>query len=72
MKTMITRLHVIHDNGDFLDDRSTSISIDDEGGGKFIRIEQPTANGGIAIEKGEWQAIRDALEQLMKDCDERI
>lgn len=70
MKTMITRIHVTRDSGTLFDEEATSISVIDEGGGKFVLIEQPTERDAIAINPEEWPLIRDAIDKMIGVCNE--
>lgn len=70
MKTRITQLTVAPEDADLYDDRSTHVSIDDEGGGEFITISQPETTADIRIDLDEWPAIRAAVNKLTKECKE--
>ena len=70
MKTRITQLTVAPDGADLYDDRSTQIEIDDEGGGEFIKVSQPSCAAEIRFDANEWPAIRDAVNNLIKECNE--
>lgn len=50
-----------------LHEAATWVKIDDEGGGPFVMIWQEC--GKVLIERGDWPAIRDAVEQLLGVCD---
>lgn len=68
MKTRITQLTVVPEGADLYDDRSTHIEIDDEGGGEFVKIVQPSGSAEIRIDVDEWPAIRAAVNKLIKEC----
>lgn len=68
MKTRITQLSVVPEGADLLDEHSTHIEIMDEGGGEFVRIVQPSGSADIRIEAGEWPYIRDAINNMVKEC----
>lgn len=47
---------------------ATTVSIDDEGGGPFVRIAQDGRESdrrGIAVDSSEWPAIREAVERMI-------
>lgn len=70
MKTRITQLTVAPEDADLYDDRSTHIAIDDEGGGEFIKVSQPSCAAEIRFDTNEWPAIRAAVNKLIKECKE--
>lgn len=51
-------------------ERATVISIDDEAGGEFVVVCQSSRSdrGRIAIDPGEWPALRDAIEHAIGQC----
>lgn len=48
----------------------TSVSIDDEAGGEFVRIQQfPEGDvEEIRIDPAEWPAIRSAVDKMVAAC----
>jgi len=68
MKIRITRLTVAPEGADLYDECSTHIAIDDEGGGEFVKIVQPSGGTDIRIDVDEWPAIRDAVNKLINEC----
>ena len=68
MKARITRLTVAPEGADIYDDRSTHIEIDDEGGGEFVKIVQPSGSADIRIEPAEWPTIRAAIDSMIEAC----
>lgn len=69
MKTRITQLTVAPEGADLYDDRSTIIEITDEGGGEFVKIVRPSGSA-IRIDVDEWPYIRDAINNMIKECRE--
>lgn len=65
MKTRITQLTVAPEGADLYDDRSTHVSIDDEGGGEFVKIVQPAGGPDIRIDVDEWPVIRAAIDKMV-------
>ena len=49
----------------------TTIEITDEAAGEFIVIRQPhhLNNEGLAIEQGEWQAFKDAVDHVFGEIE---
>ena len=49
---------------------ATEIKIVDEAAGEFLEVSQigRTDLGKIAINPEEWPALRDAIDQMMKQC----
>ena len=50
-----------------LSEMATRVSIDDEGGGEYVRAEQ-TSTGSILINPDEWPAIREAIDRMVSEC----
>ena len=50
-------------------ERSIRIEIEDEAGGEFLVItsQDDSERRGFAIDKEEWPALRDAIDQAMKE-----
>ncbi|WP_444715007.1 hypothetical protein [Marinobacter sp. NSM] len=67
-KTRTTQLvvHPANDSSTF-SEMATRVSIDDEGGGEFLKVEQ-TNTGAILINPGEWPAIREAIDRMAAEC----
>lgn len=63
----ITRITVSLPGEAIFSDSATSVEIDDEAGGEFIRVIQPSGGkeASIAINLSEWPAIRRAVETLI-------
>ena len=50
-----------------LSEMATTVSIDDEGGGEYVKAEQ-TNTGSILINPDEWPAIREAIDRMVSEC----
>ena len=50
-----------------LSEMATRVSIDDEGGGEYVKAEQ-TNTGAILINPDEWPAIREAIDRMVSEC----
>jgi len=50
-----------------LSEMTTTVSIDDEGGGEYVKAEQ-TNTGSILINPDEWPAIREAIDRMVSEC----
>ena len=50
----------------------TIVEIDDEAAGEFVKISQPLTHSSTAFEvcitKQEWPHIRDAIDNMIKEC----
>jgi hypothetical protein len=55
------------DNPTILSELTTTVSIDDEGGGECVKAEQ-TNTGSILINPDEWPAIREAIDRMISEC----
>ena len=52
---------------------ATTIEIDDESGGEFVVVSQYGAireGNGVAINPEEWPHLRDAIDEMIKQCGE--
>ncbi len=49
---------------------ATTISIDDDAGGEFVTVSQcrDEHNVKISINPEEWPAIREAIDEMVKEC----
>lgn len=73
MKKYTTRTQslIVMPEGDSLfSEMATTITIEDDGGGEFLSVEQTgvSAAGRIHIDKIEWVALRDAIEKMLAEC----
>jgi hypothetical protein len=70
--TRITRITVGPEGEALFHRGMTHIEIEDDSGGEFVVIRQQEdsdAKQQIAINPGEeWVALRDAIDQMMKEC----
>lgn len=55
------------DDDSTLSEMATTVSIDDEGGGEYVKAEQVTT-GAILINPDEWPAIREAIDRMVSEC----
>ncbi|HCP22334.1 hypothetical protein [Spongiibacter sp.] len=61
---------VVHPEKDafIFSEMATRISIDDEGGGEFVKAEQ-TNTGSILINPDEWPELRAAIDRMVAECE---
>jgi hypothetical protein len=67
----VTQITVMPDVAALFEPSVTQISIDDEAGGEFVTVTQrpdSRPEQRIAIDPGEWPVIRDAIDELIKEC----
>jgi hypothetical protein len=67
-KTYTTQLTVMLEGGSIFDESATTLGIDDEGGGPFLKIHQST--GDIRITEDEWEQVIAAGNRLFETCKE--
>lgn len=67
-KTRTTQI-MVHpaDEPAILSEMVTMVSIEDEGGGEYVKAEQ-TNTGAILINPDEWPAIREAIDLMVSEC----
>jgi len=70
MKPRITQLTVVPEGMPIFDELAITVTIDDEAGGEFVvvRGQTDTHHGSVAINPSEWPALRDAIDQMVKEC----
>jgi len=51
-------------------ERGFVIEIRDEGGGEFIHVQSNMGETGVDFEATEWDALRDAIEEMVKEIRE--
>jgi hypothetical protein len=70
-KIRTTRLSVVKDDSNLFSEVTTHVEIDDEAAGEFVKVTQQFddgANQAIVIEPQEWPSLKDAIEQMIKEC----
>ena len=67
----VTQITVQPDNQFMNDEKTTVITIKNEGGGEFVEIEQ-MANGKIGIDPDEWPLLRDAIQTMIDGCKNEV
>ena len=73
MKQKITGMAVTPDDFSLVSEFTTLITIDDEGAGEYLRIQQPYADDltkGISICKNEWPEIKAVIEKMFENVNE--
>ena len=52
---------------DIFCEMATTVCLDDEGGGCFIKVSQTRVDPGeIAIDPGEWPTLRAAIDEMVQ------
>ena len=66
----VTSMTILPENEAIYSEQATVISIEDEGGGEFLTIEQSTdsTHGKITIGIEEWEILRNAIEIMFIHC----
>jgi len=67
-----TQLTVSIVAGRLYDEGVYTVTVDDEGAGEYLVIEenQDTGNGKIRVDAESWPELRDAVERLLKEIGE--
>jgi len=65
-----TQLTIGHENGQIFDEGTYTVTIDDEGGGEFVVIEevQDTGTGKIRVDATTWPELVRAVGQLLSEA----
>jgi hypothetical protein len=65
----ITAIQIAPHNEPIHSEMATTISIDDECSGEFVRIEQSTlSKGSVRLDPNEWPVVRDAINWMAAQC----
>lgn len=70
-ETRVTRLAVLPSGEKLFSETCTEVRITDEAGGEFVEVTQDKGsleNGMIQINSDEWPSLRDAIDQMIKEC----
>lgn len=66
LQTRVTRIHLTPDV--IFSEQALTVEIDDGGGGEFIVIRGVCREPGtLTIDPGEWPALRDAIDLMIKN-----
>jgi hypothetical protein len=64
----ITQITIVPKGESILSELATEISIDDEGAGEFIIVNQPLRDeSGIQIDPEEWEIIKLTIDKMIAD-----
>jgi hypothetical protein len=69
--TMTTQLTVMPEGEPIYSPRATTITIEDEAAGEYVKIEQRPDDkeaGAIYISPEDWPELRDAINQMIEAC----
>lgn len=69
MKTRVISIAVLPENQPLFSEMATRVSINDEGGGEFVEVEQNATTQTIQIHASEWPGIRAAIDSMIAGCD---
>lgn len=66
----VTRLTVVPKGEPTFSEQATSIEIEDEAAGEFLRVSQYRGDGkvGVLITNEEWPQIRAAIDRMIAEC----
>lgn len=69
IESRITAMVVKSEGEPLFTEKSFGVSIEDEGGGEFIVVERRLSGyERIAINPEEWPVLRDAIDQMIEEC----
>lgn len=69
----ITKITVLPENDPIFSELATTIEIDDEAAGEYVRVVQYHRHddGTVCFDREEWPVIRDAIDKLIAECRDR-
>lgn len=69
MMIRTTQLTVAPEGEPIFSERAYTVTIDDQAAGEYVVVESLDDQGGkIAIDKADWVALRNAIEQMVAIC----
>lgn len=71
MKIRTREVTILPDDAPLFSEMATSIRIEDEAAGEFIKVTQNLPGldiGQIAIDPHEWPALRDTIDSMIQKC----
>lgn len=70
-ETRTTRVTLLPKGESIFSERATDITIEDEGGGEFVKVVQKSLCPdiqGITIDPEEWTDLFLAIDKMIKEC----
>ena len=69
-ETRIIKIVVAPEGQPIFGEQATTIEIDDEAAGEYVRIRQPTRdeNGTVCFCADEWPIVRSAIDDMISKC----
>jgi len=72
LETRVVKVMIAPKGDRIFSEQTTLVEIDDEAAGEFVKVSQPltykSAEFAIFITKEEWPSIRDAIDNMIKEC----
>ncbi len=64
----VTQITVAPENEPIFSEQATQITIDDESGGEYLKINQHHERNEFLLTPEEWPAIKEAIEEMLAIC----
>lgn len=66
----VTQIIIAPEGAPIFAESVTTVAIDDEDAGEFVTVKQDNgaAAGKISINHEEWPQLREAIDQMIKEC----
>ena len=69
MEQRVTQITLVPDGHPIFSDGAYRVGIEDHANGEFVVLtDQAGDNGQIAIEPGEWPALRETIDRMVGEC----
>ena len=71
MTIRATRIHVTPDGEPIFSERGFAIEIADDAAGEYLIVrchDDQCEGGAIRVDPAEWAVLRDAIDQMVKEC----
>ena len=71
-ETRVVKVMIAPKGERIFSEQTTLVEIEDEAAGEFVKVSQPltykSAEFAIFITKDEWPHIREAIDNMIKEC----
>ena len=72
IETRVVKVMIAPKGERIFSEMATFVEIEDESAGEFVKVSQPitdrSAEFAVFINKDEWPHIRDAIDNMIKEC----
>lgn len=70
MKQRVLKMAVLPEGEPIFSERGFTVSIEDEAGGEFLKLESHMDDNYVSFEASQWPALRDLIDKMAKEVRE--